>query len=215
LTFHPGHSGNHKGRPRKVTAGATSQICCRCGIEKPLTEYPRRYKGVTDRWIGSCRTCNTAHMARWRAANPERAKAAHLRQSLKDSALITWRQMRDRAKKAGVPCTLTVEEVKALLEETTICPVLNIPLQTGRGKGSKAASPDSPSIDRHRPELGYVQGNVVIMSWRANRMKYNSTAEEIYQLAEWMMNQEEAARIDATAERADGNGEHELLSFID
>jgi hypothetical protein len=44
----------------------------------------------------------------------------------------------------------------------------------------------SPSLDKINPELGYVPGNVAIISYRANRIKNNGTAEEHRLIADWM-----------------------------
>jgi hypothetical protein len=46
------------------------------------------------------------------------------------------------------------------------CPVLGIPIILG-GKLSK----NSPSLDKMVPGLGYVRGNVLVISHRANTMK--------------------------------------------
>jgi len=48
------------------------------------------------------------------------------------------------------------------------------------------ARPDSPSVDRIRPELGYVPGNVAVISVKANFIKGNATAAEIRLVAEWL-----------------------------
>jgi hypothetical protein len=36
---------------------------------------------------------------------------------------------------------------------------------------------NTPTIDRIRPELGYVKGNCVIVSWKANWMKGDLSVE--------------------------------------
>lgn len=45
---------------------------------------------------------------------------------------------------------------------------------------------DSPSLDRIKPELGYVKGNVIVMSHLANTIKSNGTAEQHRMIADWM-----------------------------
>ena len=55
------------------------------------------------------------------------------------------------------------------------CPVLGIAIDPAvKGKRTD----NSPSIDRLVPELGYVKGNIHIMSWRANRIKNNGSLED-------------------------------------
>lgn len=56
----------------------------------------------------------------------------------------------------------------------THCPILGIELNYS----ASYRSDDSPSFDRIDSSKGYVKGNVVIMSWRANRIKNDGTAEE-------------------------------------
>ena len=54
---------------------------------------------------------------------------------------------------------------------------------------SETISATSNVLDKIKPELGYVEGNVAWISSRANRIKYNATKEEIIALAEWIKNQ--------------------------
>lgn len=55
------------------------------------------------------------------------------------------------------------------------CPLLGIPLQ--QAGGFREAG--SPSLDRIRPELGYVPGNVWAISYRANQIKNDATLAEL------------------------------------
>lgn len=61
---------------------------------------------------------------------------------------------------------------RADLKLPTHCPVLGIKL------GSCGKDDNSPTIDRVNNDLGYVPGNVRVISWRANRLKSNGTLEE-------------------------------------
>lgn len=64
----------------------------------------------------------------------------------------------------------------------THCPILGLELDYFSEYRSEA----SPSFDRTDPSKGYVKGNVVIMSWRANRIKNNGTAEEHRKIADYL-----------------------------
>lgn len=81
-----------------------------------------------------------------------------------------------RAKLKGLEFNLTAEDIKV----PTHCPVLGIPLYRG-SKGSF----NSPTVDRVKPELGYVKGNIVVISWRANMLKKDATIEELILLAKF------------------------------
>ena len=45
---------------------------------------------------------------------------------------------------------------------------------------------NSPSLDRTDPKLGYILGNVRVLSWRANYLKGDATVQEIRKLLAWM-----------------------------
>lgn len=91
-----------------------------------------------------------------------------------------WASAKQRATEKGVPFTITVEDIEAIW--TDRCPILDIELQ--RGTGCQTAA--SPSLDRIRPELGYVPGNIQILSLQANAMKSNATREQLIRFAEWV-----------------------------
>lgn len=82
---------------------------------------------------------------------------------------------RKRANKAGVDFNLTEEDILIPNE----CPVLGIPIIVGQGKDN------SPSLDRHVPELGYTKGNVTVISMRANRIRNDSKVEELERILEY------------------------------
>lgn len=83
---------------------------------------------------------------------------------------------KDRAVKAGIPFNLTLEDVVI----PTHCPYLGIELTHFLGKGYLDSN---SSIDRIIPELGYVKGNVQIISRLANQMKNSATKEQLITFA--------------------------------
>ncbi len=94
---------------------------------------------------------------------------------------LLWRNARARAKKLGLPFSITIEDIVI----PVFCPVLGIRLQ----RGEKKYGPASPSLDRKTPELGYTRDNILVISWRANEIKGNATAEELQAVAiyAWMI----------------------------
>lgn len=63
-----------------------------------------------------------------------------------------------------------------------ICPILGIKIS----KKVDGKKEHSPSLDKKIPELGYVKGNIVVISNRANRIKSDATVEEIEKLLRYM-----------------------------
>lgn len=68
------------------------------------------------------------------------------------------------------------------LEFPTHCPILNIELDYF----AETAQENSPSFDCVDPSKGYVKGNVVVISWRANRIKNDGSAEEHLLISEFI-----------------------------
>lgn len=66
----------------------------------------------------------------------------------------------------------------------THCPILGIELNYESGKNGKR--PLSPSIDRINSSKGYEINNVHIISWRANRIKNDSTPEELKKIYDYL-----------------------------
>lgn len=99
---------------------------------------------------------------------------------------IIFTGARKRARESGVPFALTVHDI--VIPE--FCPALGIRLERGSGRTTDA----SPTLDRLDPSLGYVPGNVSVISLKANRMKSNGTLEEIEALAAWMRTKKGASR---------------------
>jgi hypothetical protein len=82
--------------------------------------------------------------------------------------------------KDGREFTITQEDVVVPVK----CPVLGIPIAVEHGKCGMKES--SPSLDRINSKLGYVKGNVGVISRKANTIKSYGTAEEHRKIADWM-----------------------------
>lgn len=68
------------------------------------------------------------------------------------------------------------------IEYSLICPILGIEIDWF----AEARAENSPSFDRIDSTKGYIPGNVVICSWRANRIKNDGTAEEHRKIAQFI-----------------------------
>jgi len=84
--------------------------------------------------------------------------------------------LRERTKKYNLPkSNIDLEYLKSIYPKDNKCPLLNIEMK----KGVKCLMPYSPTLDRIIPELGYVKGNVMFISHRANTIKNNLTLDEM------------------------------------
>lgn len=102
---------------------------------------------------------------------------AHVRKKLANNLYVAANKCREN----DIPFELEVDD---LMPAPLRCSVLGIKLDWYKdGRGS---SDESPSIDRLIPELGYVPGNVMIISSRANRIKNDSNLEELLKVATWV-----------------------------
>lgn len=119
-----------------------------------------------DGYNNTCRNC--AH-ARWHEKINERRLPYLLN------------RMRSTASKLQVPFDLELSDIIV----PTHCPVLGIPLEFGRSTPGKKWRDNSPSVDRIVPEKGYVKGNIVIVSYRANRIKNDSTLVELQMITDF------------------------------
>lgn len=108
----------------------------------------------------------------------EWANKKHRQSLIYQEMRAKFRAKKANAKRAGVEFTLDFCD----LDFPTRCPILDIELNYF----AEERAENSVSFDRVDAEQGYVKGNVVIISWRANRIKNNGTAKEHRQIAEFI-----------------------------
>ena len=128
---------------------------------------------TTKLWYANNAQRQREYARQWRIDNPGWEK----RQKINNPQVVMCGWAKKRAKKAGIHFDITSDDI--VIPE--ICPVLGIPLMIGgRGNGS------SPSLDRLVPDLGYVPDNIRVISYRANRIKGNATAEELRAIVDYI-----------------------------
>ena len=163
--------------PHKLGIGGVRSICKPCSVKQVL-EYRKTEKG---------RAVSQASVRRFRKTpNGAKAHAESQRRSFQNNpAKYLLGRANRRAAIKGVPFSITLADI--VIPER--CPILGIPIRVGV-HGFRAhefgGDEDSMSLDRIVPELGYVPGNVAVISWRANRLKNNATLTELEALLAWM-----------------------------
>ena len=135
------------------------RLCSYCKAAKPTSEFHKKVDKRND-WSGLssvCRACLTDYR---KSKDPYFNLKAALRLRKGD------------ANKKGIPFNITLDD---LLPIPDACPIFGIPL----GVGLPGGSDYSVSIDRIIPSLGYVKGNVILISLKANRIKNDASPEEL------------------------------------
>lgn len=143
--------------------------CSKCKVEKPVSEFYKD-KGSKNGFNCQCKKCRDLYKknnVEYKAVEYKRIKERHIR----DPRQKILSQAKVRAKEEGIPFSITLDDIII----PNKCPVLNIELKIG----NKFNRENSPSLDKIIPKLGYVRGNVCVISHRANRLKGNSTIDEI------------------------------------
>lgn len=136
--------------------------CTKCSQTKPISDFSER----KERRIGSrpaCKSCRAEYQRQYKANNP---------------AKCMLHRARTRAKKKGLEFNITENDI--IIPD--ICPVLGIKLEY-KFEGKQDCS---PSLDRINSDLGYIKGNVQVISDRANTLKNNATIEELLLVVEHM-----------------------------
>ena len=170
------------------------KYCKYCQAEKELTEFSPHKKsklGVSSK----CKMCTSLEQRNryknnpeyykknsisYRKNNPEKYKA--IDKKYKD--LNPKRKLLDgcryRAKKHNIPCNIDMSDIII----PTYCPILKIKLLFSKN----IVQDNSPSVDRIIPELGYVKGNIQIISFKANRIKGHATINELELIIKYIKN---------------------------
>ena len=154
---------------------APKKRCTKCGEYKHLLMGFHRSSVSKDGRRTHCKQCCAVYKDtdNYRAKNAAQKRARPVEVQMLVAA-------RERAKKKGLYFAITVDDIRV----PNVCPLLDIPLVRNLGGEHGSMSPNSPTLDRKNPNLGYVQGNVWVISWRANRLKSDGTADEHRLLAQ-------------------------------
>jgi hypothetical protein len=138
-------------------------------------------RDVIDKHSYRCKECDALAAAAYR--NTPRGK-----ETLTIYYTNHWERERiksakKRAKSQNLPFNITGDYIKSITPPDMMCPALGIQMKAG--EKAEIAKVSSPSLDRLIPELGYVKGNIVIVSNRANTIKRDATPEELMKIAKF------------------------------
>lgn len=150
-----------------ATIAPLNYACIVCKRSLPPDEFYIRRRKRKDGTLSSerrahCNECQKSRNLKWQVNNP----IANM-----------WSAAKARAKSDNLPFDIEQSDI-VITEE---CPILGIKLWRAKGQ----AGPNSPTLDKIIPSLGYVKGNIQVISYMANIMKSNATPEQILKFCEW------------------------------
>lgn len=154
------------------------KTCVECKEEKPYSEF---YTEKNQRISSRCKICAKVHLKRWKKNNKERMKECINKYKIRQPISYLLIRCRIRAKKKNLEYNLSREDIVI----PKFCPVLGIKITFGQEKYN------SPSIDRIDNNKGYIKGNIIVVSVKANELKRDSSFEERQQLVDFYSNIEE------------------------
>lgn len=91
-----------------------------------------------------------------------------------------------RAKKHGREFNIEISDIVV----PEFCPILGMKLVSG---GYRTTLPSAPTLDRIDSSLGYIKGNVWVVSHRANSLKSNASVEELEAVIAFLKSQRKQA----------------------
>lgn len=110
----------------------------------------------------------------------ETANKSHNKKRQENPIRTIFNVAKYRAKKIGLPFNINENDI--IIPE--FCPILGIKLIFNFGAAN--GQENSPSLDRVVPELGYVKGNIQVISHRANTIKSFGTIDDHKKIVEYM-----------------------------
>lgn len=137
------------------------------------------------KWYANNKESRIEYMREYRDLNRDAVRAYSRKHNaakrVRDPAAFMLANSRVRAKKAGLPHTITKSDIVV----PEFCPILGMRLVVNVG----VLGADSPSLDKIVPALGYVPGNVWVISHLANSMKNAATPEQLRAFGAWAITQ--------------------------
>ena len=176
------HFGSTKyftGKPCKrghvVHRYTNSGTCSSCIGEKQaalwkagVRQKPELRKKASDNWNASEKARQAKQ--KWKEKDPKRAWSVYATGGAKTRSYVK-----------KVPFDLTSEYVQSITPD--FCPIFETKFVF---TGNKKMCPESASLDRLDPEKGYIMGNVVVISMKANTIKNAYNSNDLYAVANWL-----------------------------
>ena len=169
---------------------ATNKTCIVCG-DKLTKDNCKSYR--LKNYIYKCNNCINEEKRKWASEKyrenikkfRNRSLQFNKRLLAKNPKKYKCRQMyssaRKRAKQKGFSFNITSDYLYSIAPD--ICPILGVKIDYACNSKNK----NSASLDRIDSSIGYVVGNVQIISYLANLMKSNASIDEQIRFAEYVI----------------------------
>lgn len=145
--------------------GTLGKECSSCGLFKEYTEYCIRFVDGRNYLFALCNSCKNASLKKRRHSNIQER---------------LYHSCKHRATRQSLPFNLALEDIVV----PVVCPILGLILDPRGGKRSDL----TPTVDRINPLKGYTKDNIVVCSWRANKLKSDATITELDLIHQFILN---------------------------
>lgn len=144
-------------------------LCFNCYDKMTYHKDPRAQLEKHNKWADK----NKDHLSQYK-------RERQIKKGNENPIKLIYENIRHSAKRRKIYFNLSEDDIKKAF--TTICPVFNIPLQFN----TKEKKDNSFSVDRIDNDKGYISGNIIIISWKANRLKYTSSLEDLEKMVTFL-----------------------------
>lgn len=168
------------------------KVCFKCNSNKSILEFRTlgggRYKA------NRCKECDKIirrererlHPPKRQKKIPEREKiytASKKQRHIENPQIYMLCRIRARSKEKKLAFNLTKEYIASIWPVDNKCPIFGFEFSVKGGK----VTDYSPSLDRINNNKGYVQGNVAVISFKANILKRTGSVDDFRKLLDWMI----------------------------
>lgn len=157
--------------------------CIKCNSQWKI-KNPEKAKESQAKFKKNNPNYSTESVRKWRRKNPEKSRKASRKNYYsrleKLGLKVIWlenaiKNAKCRAKRRNINFNITKDDIPEIPD---YCPYLGIELSFS----GPYPDPAWPTLDRIENDKGYVKGNVIVISYKANMLKSNATLEELEQL---------------------------------
>jgi hypothetical protein len=151
--------------------------CTKCKLEKPIEDFHKK-KNHKDGRRTRCIECEKEDRVLAIKNDPKSEYRREWRRNIANREKYILRGAKGRAKVRNLEFNLEINDI--LIPE--YCPILGVKLTVGVISHKDKFG---PSLDRIDNTKGYIKGNIMIISKRANAMKNDASLEELKAFAKY------------------------------